>query len=172
MSTDTRLVIPQFDLKVGLPSYLVNDEKPSGLFLNEPHEVPAGKMIIDFKHAGHQVPHSTWASIQTSPVKHEEGLGLVATINHSCDPSVFVDVQERCVVTLEALSPGQELTYFYPSTEYVSSKPLVCRCGAERCIGIYAGAKYLTVAKLAEYRLNLHVIDMVAASLLAKAVNR
>ncbi|KAJ3103922.1 Glutaredoxin 3 [Phlyctochytrium planicorne] len=64
-----------------------------------------------------------WSTVQMSENEHIEldpNSGLVY-MNHSCDPSVFVDCDNKKVVALKDIQPGAELTFFYPSTGLFSS---------------------------------------------------
>ena len=39
------------------------------------------------------------------------------------------------------IAAGEELTYFYPSTEWEMDRPFRCLCGAPDCVGVVSGAK-------------------------------
>jgi hypothetical protein len=39
-------------------------------------------------------------------------------INHSCDPNVFFDTARTEICALCPIAPGDEITFFYPSTEW------------------------------------------------------
>jgi hypothetical protein len=67
-----------------------------------------------------------------------------AFMNHSCDPSMHV--QGRDVIALRTLSPGDELTFDYNSTEAHLAVPFVCRCGSAHCVGAVRGYTHLTRA--------------------------
>jgi hypothetical protein len=78
-------------------------------------------------------------------------------LNHSCDPSVFVDTTRRVLVALRPIAPGDELTFFYPSTEWAMAEPFRCQCGAAACLGTIAGARDLPADQLSRYRINAHI---------------
>lgn len=84
--------------------------------------------------------------------------------NHSCDPNVVFDVKnyEVRVVENKSLKPGDDITFFYPSTEWNMEQPFECHCGAERCLGSVNGAKYLDDAILGQYWLNSHIQGLLA----------
>lgn len=55
------------------------------------------------------------------------------------------------------LKVGEDLVWFYPSTEWESPRPFECLCGAERCIGMQRGSKFLERYVLEGYFVNEHV---------------
>ncbi|WP_434047201.1 MULTISPECIES: SET domain-containing protein-lysine N-methyltransferase [Sorangium] len=88
--------------------------------------------------------------------------GFLAFINHSCDPNACFDVELRALVALRPIAPGDEITFFYPSTEWAMASPFACRCGSARCLGRIAGASHATPGVLAEYRLAPHIAGQLA----------
>jgi hypothetical protein len=75
-------------------------------------------------------------------------------INHSCSPNVFFDTSEGKVICLQAIKPGDELGYFYPSTEWDMAQPFQCICDQKNCLGYIRGAAYLSKEVLSGYRLS------------------
>ena len=61
------------------------------------------------------------------------------------------------------LEIGDELNWFYPSTEWHSPRPFKCSCGApdDVCIGEQRGSKFLKRQILERYFLNHHVRELV-----------
>ncbi|MDX1419485.1 MAG: SET domain-containing protein-lysine N-methyltransferase [Rubricoccaceae bacterium] len=115
-------------------------------------------------------PSPTVHSIQVGPGAHADGLGLVASLNHSCDPGLAVDTEAMVLVALRDHTAGEELTYFYPSTEWVMTNPFACHCGAPQCVGVVAGAKFLPAAVLGRYVVSPHVRDLLLAEVSAPLV--
>lgn len=74
-------------------------------------------------------------------------------INHSCEPTVFFDTTAMELVCLKLLQPGDELTFFYPSTEWDMSSPFVCNCKTAECLQLINGASHLDQSTLNKYRL-------------------
>lgn len=74
-------------------------------------------------------------------------------INHSCNPNTFFNTSTMQLEALQPIIPGDEFTFFYPSTEWFMAEPFQCRCGEANCIGIIKGAKELSKDLLAHYRL-------------------
>ncbi len=73
-------------------------------------------------------------------------------INHSCSPNVFFDTTTFKVVCLQPIKAGDELCYFYPSTEWEMAQPFQCVCGSVNCLGYINGASYLSKQILEDYR--------------------
>jgi hypothetical protein len=74
-------------------------------------------------------------------------------INHSCDPNVFFNTTTMELIALKQIAPGDEFTFFYPSTEWDMAEPFHCLCGSAKCIGVIKGAKNIDSNTLDTYRL-------------------
>jgi hypothetical protein len=92
-------------------------------------------------------------------------------INHSCDPNVFFDVDQLRLVTLRPIEAGEELAFFYPSTEWSMAEPFDCACGSDVCLGNIAGASLLPPAVLACYRLSSYIQRVAGLSLASNTDN-
>lgn len=102
-------------------------------------------------------------SIQIGVQEHAEPLpSFLRYLNHSCDPSLFVDVQTRRVTALRAIKPGDELTFFYPATEWRMQSAFACECGSPQCCGEIRGAAELPAGVLQRYRLSPVIIEMIS----------
>jgi hypothetical protein len=84
-------------------------------------------------------------------------VGVLAALNHSCEPNLILDTAHLSVLACRDVASGEELTYFYPSTEWEMDVPFICRCGSKRCIHVVAGARFLPIATLERYFLNEHI---------------
>jgi hypothetical protein len=81
--------------------------------------------------------------------------------NHSCRPSVIFDMERWEVrVGENGLKEGDELTFFYPSTEWEMSQPFDCQCGAKECRGKITGAKDMDREVLRKQWLNSHIEEL------------
>jgi hypothetical protein len=58
------------------------------------------------------------------------------------------------------LSIGQELTFFYPSTEWDMAQGFDCFCGTKTCRGFISGAKNMTSQQLEGIWLNPHIREL------------
>lgn len=85
-------------------------------------------------------------------------------INHSCEPNVFFDTAEMQLVALKNIQPGEELRFFYPSTEWEMDRPFVCNCKTSSCLGIIRGARYIQPETLANYRLSNFIKQQLVTS--------
>jgi hypothetical protein len=74
-------------------------------------------------------------------------------INHSCDPNVFFDTTSMFLIALKEIQPSDELTFFYPSTEWKMAQTFQCNCGSHQCIGEIKGAADLSADIISKYRL-------------------
>ena len=95
-------------------------------------------------------------TVQTGIHEHVEVKEL-ASMNHSCDPSTILETKRMLVIATRNLAPGDELTFFYPSTEWEMSSPFICLCGAANCIHVVAGARFLPLSTLEGHYLNQHI---------------
>jgi len=98
-------------------------------------------------------------TVQIGRDQHVEVKELSA-LNHACDPSVILDTTRLLVFAARDLQEGDELTFFYPSTEWEMSSPFICLCGAPNCIHVVAGARFLPLSTLKGHFLNYHIRQM------------
>jgi hypothetical protein len=82
---------------------------------------------------------------------------VFAHMNHSCNPSTFIDCGNLTIFAERNIEPGEELTFFYPSTEWKMEKPFKCKCGASDCLDNVRGAAEIPTSSLSRYRLNRHI---------------
>ena len=75
-------------------------------------------------------------------------------VNHSCDPNIFFDVTKMQLRSLKPVMPGDEFTFFYPSTEWDMSEPFECTCGGNSCLQKIRGARHLPWDVLRKYELS------------------
>src|SRR4030095_4866346 len=110
-----------------------------------------GDVISKFS-AGTTKRHPTYLTVQIADKKHITLLPeFLQYINHSCAPNVFFDTTKMELVCLNALKPGDELTFFYPSTEWEMAAPFACNCGSQECLQIISGAAQLSLDILEKY---------------------
>ncbi|MBS1509358.1 MAG: SET domain-containing protein-lysine N-methyltransferase [Bacteroidetes bacterium] len=115
--------------------------------------IEPGYEIISF-HAGVTQSFPTYLTVQTGEHTHITlQPEFLQYINHSCEPNVFFDTTTMQLVCLRPLLPGDELTFFYPSTEWHMSQPFVCNCKTESCLQLINGAAHLDTSTLNKYRL-------------------
>ena len=120
----------------------------------------AGQVIARIPDA-RRIPRPTYRSIQIAPNTHVEDIGNLCYLNHSCRPNCSIDTTTLSLVAECDIVAGEELTYFYPSTEWDMDRPFVCLCGAPECVGIVSGAKDLPPEALRRYTLAPHIRRLV-----------
>jgi SEC-C motif-containing protein len=75
-------------------------------------------------------------------------------INHSCNPNAFFDVDSMNLIALKDIQIGEELTFFYPSTEWKMVQPFYCFCQSDNCLGRIEGASKIPTEILKTYKLS------------------
>jgi hypothetical protein len=146
---------------VGAESNMLRVEKGSskGARLITERAFGAGEVIGKLE--GYRVSNTpTYLSVQVGPETHIEGLGQFDYLNHACAPTTVVDTERLEVRAARDLQPGEELTFFYPSSEWVMAQPFTCLCGASGCLGMVSGARDLPRDVLERYHLTPHIREL------------
>lgn len=127
----------------------------------------ANDVLCSF-HAGGIFTEPTYLTVQTGANKHITlQPEYLQYINHSCDPNIFFDTSAMQIISLKNIEPGDELTFFYPSTEWKMAQPFSCYCGSKNCLQKIQGAYYISDDILKQYRLT----DFIQQELLQKNFN-
>ena len=128
---------------------IINNQK--GFFARQSYK--AGDVVIEFS-ARQIVSEPNYLTVQVGPDKHillyPDHLQY---INHSCDPNVFFDTYAMHIVALKPIEEGDEMTFFYPSTEWDMAQPFSCFCGSRNCLGEIKGAAHINPEILGNYKL-------------------
>ncbi|HEX6034500.1 MAG TPA: SET domain-containing protein-lysine N-methyltransferase [Anaerolineales bacterium] len=98
-------------------------------------------------------------TVQIGRDRHTE-VGKLSALNHSCDPNVLLDTENLQMVARRDIQEGEELFFFYPSTEWEMDAPFICLCGASNCIHVVAGARFLPLSTLENHYLNRHIREL------------
>lgn len=111
--------------------------------------------------SGEVISSFTAKEEMTSPtyltVQKDEGLHITLSpsflqyVNHSCSPSAFFNTTTMEFIALKNVGEGEELTFFYPSTEWEMAQAFDCRCGSQNCLGTIQGAAFLSAEILERY---------------------
>jgi hypothetical protein len=105
-----------------------------------------------------------YSSVQASRDLHIELNSDLLYTNHSCRPTLVFDMlcwETRVNPDLkDGLNIGDELTFFYPSTEWTMAQPFECHCGYSECVGRISGAKDMPADVLGRYWLNAHIKEL------------
>lgn len=124
-----------------------------------------GEIICDFGAAA-ILKTPTYLTVQTGPEEHIHlKPEFLKFINHSCDPNAFFDTQLMQLIALKDIQPGDEFTFFYPSTEWDMAQPFECLCGSEKCLHNISGASKMPEDVLANYKLTIFIQQQLAAKL-------
>lgn len=110
---------------------------------------------------------ATYQTIQIDENEHIVDLDIMAFLNHSCSPNTFIDTKDLSVIAARSIMQGEDLTIFYPSTEWEMAKPFICQCQAPDCLGLIAGAKYILPEVLNRYHISFHILQMACSHRLA-----
>lgn len=122
--------------------------------------LPAGAHFASITNH-HYVSSRSYITVEAPDGQHIDLNSDLFYTNHSCDPALEFDVtkMEIRVSQHRALSEGDVLTFFYPSTEYHIAQPFHCHCKAKQCKGRILGAGDMGLGQLDGYWLNRHVED-------------
>ena len=112
-----------------------------------------GELIADFS-AGTIAAEPTYLTVQVGVGKHITlQPEFLQYINHSCAPNVFFNTTTMQLVALKEIQEDEEMTFFYPSTEWEMTQPFQCYCGSPACLGEIKGAAFLPKNVWKQYRL-------------------
>jgi hypothetical protein len=129
-----------------------------------------GDVIANFT-AGTISAEPTYLTIQLGIRKHITfDPVFLQYINHSCDPNVFFDTTAMNLVALKHLNCEDEMTFFYPSTEWKMIQSFPCYCGSNDCIGEIKGAFFLSKEAQEKYRFTDFIQQQLARRLVRKKV--
>lgn len=109
-------------------------------------------------------------TVQIGRDKHTH-VGKLAALNHSCNPNVILDTENMEMIAARDIEKGEELFFFYPSTEWEMDAPFICLCGSTNCIHVVAGARFLPLSTLEHHFLNKHIREEMIDLLNATAKN-
>lgn len=117
------------------------------------HHFAAGEIITAFN-AGSIASEPSYLTVQTGIDRHITlQPGYLQFVNHSCSPNVFFNTTGMEFLALRDILPGEELVFFYPSTEWSMKQPFRCHCGSPACLGEIRGAAHLPKKLLRRYKL-------------------
>ncbi|MBI5858319.1 MAG: SET domain-containing protein-lysine N-methyltransferase [Sphingobacteriales bacterium] len=127
-----------------------------------------GDVIATFS-AGTISAEPTYLTVQIGIRKHITlDPEFLQYINHGCDPNVFFNTTTMEVTALKHISVNEEMTFFYPSTEWKMAQSFACYCGSHRCLEKIRGAAYLSPEVQSQYRFT----DFIQQQLAKRAARR
>lgn len=142
-----------------LVTYSPNATNPDSLLSKV--DLPAGAYLTTIT-AATEAP-KRWSTVQISKEKHVELNSALMYMNHSCVPSLEIDtnMMEIRVSKTKDLKIGDELSFFYPSTEFEMDRAFECLCGAgSHCVGTVTGASEINEEVLRTWWVNEHIIKL------------
>jgi hypothetical protein len=71
-----------------------------------------------------------------------------------------LDTERMLMIARRDIQKGEELSFFYPSTEWEMQAPFICLCGSTNCIHVVAGARFLPLSTLETHYLSKHIREM------------
>ena len=78
-------------------------------------------------------------------------------VNHSCSPNVLFNTSTMNFECVSDILQGDQLTFFYPATEWDMSQPFECNCGSTNCLGLIKGASATPLSGLKKYTLSAFI---------------
>jgi len=122
--------------------------------------------LICFFQAAAILRNPTYLTVQTGLEEHIHlKPEFLKFTNHSCDPNVLFDTAAMELIALKDIHPGNEFTFFYPSTEWQMAQPFECLCGSVDCLKTISGAAHMDTAVLKRYQLTQFIQHQLAAKL-------
>lgn len=114
--------------------------------------------IVQVFSAQEQLQQPTYLSVQIDEHQH---IHLLPTFlqytNHSCEPNTFFDTQKGEVIAIRNINKNEELTFFYPATEWLLTQPFKCLCNTRNCLGRIQGAAHLNDEVIKNYRFSDYI---------------
>ena len=89
--------------------------------------------------SGHLLPYRCAHTRQLAPGIHVYDPLFRSLLNHSCDPTVFLDMSEMWLWALKDIKKGNRLTVDLAATEDKLQRQFACRCGCPGCRGWITG---------------------------------
>lgn len=93
-------------------------------------------------------------SFQINVNTHVQLDKISRTINHSCEPNTGIRnniFQAYDFIVLRDIKKGEEITWDYETTEYISIAVKNCLCGSKNCRRVLRGFKYRENELLKKY---------------------
>lgn len=142
---------------------VVQSDVAFGIHAVSKTSLPAGAFVASIDKY-HFVDKRSYATVEACSGRHFELDSDLLYTNHSCEPTLEFDVarMEVRVSRNRELKKGDELTWFYPSTELYMAQKFVCHCGKLKCKKYIAGAAEMEPSQLGGYWLNRHVEEPLA----------
>ncbi|MBI4136892.1 SET domain-containing protein [Candidatus Roizmanbacteria bacterium] len=119
----------------------IRETKGKGVGTYALKDIPKGSLVVIGRPLA-IAPVRTDMSFQIDWNKHVELNDPAERINHSCDPNLGIRVNEfggYNFIARRDIKKGEEITWCYPTSEYVSIAVKDCLCGTRACTGKVTG---------------------------------
>jgi hypothetical protein len=114
--------------------------------------------IVQVFSAKEQIQQPTYLSVQIDEAKHIHLFpAFLQYTNHSCEPNTFFDTQKGEIIALKEIAENEEITFFYPATEWSMAQAFQCFCNTPNCLGTIQGAEYLDKNIIINYRFSDYI---------------
>jgi hypothetical protein len=114
--------------------------------------------IVQVFRAKEQIQQPTYLSVQIDEHKHIHLFPEVLQYtNHSCEPNTFFDTQKGEIIAVRNIHENEEITFFYPATEWAMTQPFKCFCNTRSCLGMIQGAAHLDSNVIINYRFSDYI---------------
>jgi hypothetical protein len=114
--------------------------------------------IVQVFSAKEYLQQPTYLSVQIDEHKH---IHLFPTLlqytNHSCEPNTFFDTNRGEVIAVKNIAEHEEISFFYPATEWSMTQPFKCFCNTDSCLGMIQGAAHLDKNAITKYRFSEYI---------------
>ena len=131
----------ELPLRLGFPSKddfeIIHNARHSAIAVAALREFPRLTRIC--RVSGHLLPYRCRHTRQMAPGIHVYDPLFCGLLNHSCDPSVFLDMSEMRLWALKDIKKGDRLTMDFAATEDKLRRQFACRCGCPCCRGWITG---------------------------------
>ena len=147
--------------------------------------LPPGALVARLESPPMTPANSAYSSVQVSKDQHIELNCDFLYVNHSCEPSLEFHIvtaepisgsSEALPFAIEirvaarkapdgkvtGLNEGDEMTFFYPSTEWDMTQAFECQCKKKTCKGKISGAKHMPKERLEGLFINKHIEELLA----------
>lgn len=153
VATATQLIVSQHGFAAVLQAPETGDR-----FLYSTQAFVPGDMICPFSAAA-IFDKPSYLTVQTGDDTHITLTpSFLQYVNHSCLPNAFFDTRAMQLVCIAPIEPGEQFTFFYPSTEWEMAQPFECQCGTQSCIGQITGASQIDKEILSRYHLSEYIV--------------
>ena len=133
-------------------SVLETHNKGRGVFANK--NFSPGEIVIVGKPIA-QSKERTWQTLQMDIDVHMKINEPFELVNHSCDPNCGLKLNEfngYNLVAMKNILEGEEITFDYCMSEWISIAVDTCNCQSDICRGDIKGGKFLSDHILDKYR--------------------